>query len=262
VRGIGRLARAVVLMYHRIADAPRDPGEGDYVVSPERFRAQMDWLARSRRPVVGAERLAAPGLPDGAVALTFDDGCDSDLLVTLPLLRRLGLSATFFVTPGRLGAPGYLTPEQLRALAEGGGAVGSHGLDHQLFERLTDDELQRQLVESRRRLEDLLGARVDALSLPGGSGGARALAAARAAGYRLVFGSRPGVVRAGDAAAALPRFAMRGHHGLPAFRAMVEQQKRARLRHGARYAAARALRAALGGLGYERLRASWVARRA
>lgn len=47
--------------------------------------------------------LAAGGsLPPRAVALTFDDGYRDNLEVAVPLLERLGLSATFFLVPGLL----------------------------------------------------------------------------------------------------------------------------------------------------------------
>ena len=37
------------------------------------------------------------------MTITFDDGCETDLLVAAPILRQAGFNATFFITWGRLG---------------------------------------------------------------------------------------------------------------------------------------------------------------
>jgi peptidoglycan/xylan/chitin deacetylase (PgdA/CDA1 family) len=249
-----RSARTVVLMYHRLSDGPFDPEEGDYVLSPALFGAQMRWLAERGRGVVSLAALAESGLADGAVSLTFDDGCDSDATVAGPLLRSLGLPAAFFVNPSRVGEEGRASWDQLRALAGEGFEIGSHGLDHALFDDLVPSELERQLGESKREIEDRLGREVDALSLPGGSGGERARRAAHAAGYRLVLGSRPAPLRGPAGAGILPRFAQRRSAGLAGFQATVDLRPLVVLRQQVRYQATCAGRLLLGARGYAFLR--------
>jgi len=251
---------AVVLMYHRLSDGPFDPEEGDYVLSPSLFEAQMRWLAAGRRPVATLAQLAEGRHQDGAVVLTFDDGCDSDCTVAFPLLRSLGFPAAFFVNPARVGAEGRAGWDDLRALAAEGFAIGSHGLDHTLLDGLAPGELERQIVESRRAIEDRLGARVDALSLPGGSGGERARRKALAAGYRLVLGSRPGVVRGPAGASVLPRLAVRSGHGLTGFQAAVERRPLFLLGQRVRYSVAHGGRRLIGAGTYGRLRRLWLGR--
>ena len=43
-----------------------------------------------------------------SVCITFDDGCETDLIAAAPVLRESGFSATFYLTAGFLGTPGYL----------------------------------------------------------------------------------------------------------------------------------------------------------
>jgi peptidoglycan/xylan/chitin deacetylase (PgdA/CDA1 family) len=246
--------RAVVLMYHRLGDGPFDPEEGDYVLPPSLFEAQVRGLVAARRPVVALRALAGGCYEDGAVALTFDDGCDSDAAVAGPLLLSLGVPAAFFVNPALAGREGRASWDALRALAGQGFAIGSHGLDHTLLDGLEPAELERQLAGSRREIEERLGRPVDALSLPGGTGGARALRAARAAGYRLVLGSRPGVLRGAAGDGILPRFAMRRTRGLEGFWDAVERRPLFVLRLRARHALTLAGRRLLGTRGYARLR--------
>lgn len=69
------------------------------------------------RRVVNGEPLA------GQVALTFDDGRRSNVQVIYPLLRRLGLPATFFVCPGLVEEGRWLwnveARQRLQSLDEG-----------------------------------------------------------------------------------------------------------------------------------------------
>jgi peptidoglycan/xylan/chitin deacetylase (PgdA/CDA1 family) len=251
--------RAVILMYHRLG-AAREPEEGDYAIEEQVFEAQMLHLAARGAAVVDLDTLAAGAYPDRCAALTFDDGCDTDVTVAAPLLRRLGFPASFFVNPARVGSPGRASWPQLRALADQGFRVGSHGLDHTLLDDVPASELERQLVESKRRLEDALGRTVDALSLPGGSGGPRALRTALAAGYRLVLGSRPAPVRGALLARVQPRFPVRAGHGVDGVAAMVEQRPAVVFAMGLRYGITHATRSLLGTRAYGRLRGLWVER--
>jgi peptidoglycan/xylan/chitin deacetylase (PgdA/CDA1 family) len=241
-------------MYHRLSEGPFDPEEGDYVLPPSLFEAQVRELVARRRPVASLDHLASGAYDDGAFALTFDDGCDSDAAVAAPLLLSLGLPAAFFVNPLRVGGEGRASWAALRDLAGRGFAIGSHGLDHTLLDGLDPVELERQIAGSKREIEERLGRSVDALSLPGGTGGRPALRAARAAGYRLVLGSRPGALRGAGGDALVPRFAMRRTQGLEGFRSAVERRPLFVLRQQARHALTLAGRRLLGAGGYALLR--------
>jgi peptidoglycan/xylan/chitin deacetylase (PgdA/CDA1 family) len=61
-----------------------------------------------------------------------------------------------------------LTREEVAQLAREGCEIGSHTLDHPILSRLDPGEAERQIVESRRRLEDWTGARVRYFSYPNG----------------------------------------------------------------------------------------------
>src|SRR5436190_21863545 len=71
-------------------------------------------------PVVPLETLMAGGNGRARVALTFDDGLRSNVEVAYPILRKLGLSATFFVCPGLVERGEWLwnheARERLRSL--------------------------------------------------------------------------------------------------------------------------------------------------
>jgi peptidoglycan/xylan/chitin deacetylase (PgdA/CDA1 family) len=99
-----------ILAYHRIA--PRIDEDGfDFDVellsaSADAFRAQMRHLRDAYTPMRFADVLAAHDarrpVPRDAVVVTFDDGYDDNHDVALPILRELGVPATFFVSTGHI----------------------------------------------------------------------------------------------------------------------------------------------------------------
>ena len=94
-----------IVTYHNVAEAgeryPYDPETID--ASPSQFRRQMELLARVATPIGIRELLGAldgAKLPSNAVMITFDDGYRSCHEVALPILRDLGIRATFFIPTG------------------------------------------------------------------------------------------------------------------------------------------------------------------
>jgi peptidoglycan/xylan/chitin deacetylase (PgdA/CDA1 family) len=91
-----------IITYHHVADHhpsyPYDPNVAD--ASPAQFRRQMETLARYGTPIGIDDLIAAVGgapLPKNPVMVTFDDGYRSCHDVALPILRAVGMRATFFI---------------------------------------------------------------------------------------------------------------------------------------------------------------------
>jgi peptidoglycan/xylan/chitin deacetylase (PgdA/CDA1 family) len=85
--------RAVALLYHRVADVDHDPL--GLAVSPAHFASQIDAL---RDRIVPLDQLATGDFPDGAVAITFDDGYADNL----PALRGIDVPVTVFISTGHV----------------------------------------------------------------------------------------------------------------------------------------------------------------
>jgi peptidoglycan/xylan/chitin deacetylase (PgdA/CDA1 family) len=227
-----------ILMLHGVGGADM-PAAG--------FEQGLDWLARRFRIVplgqmiddIAAGREPGRG---GEIAITFDDGLRNQFDLAYPVLRRLGVPATFFVCPDLIEGRRWIwtqeartrlqsmSPERLRefAHATNGAAadveslvmlmkqqplaerlreeerlrahtpdfapsddahrrfdplswgdlecidptivtIGSHTLSHPILPTIDDDALQREIVESRRILEERLGRTVDLFCYPNGS---------------------------------------------------------------------------------------------
>lgn len=99
--GIG--ARLSVLIFHRVLAAPDPLLAGDPCIS--RFDEMMGWIKQwfNVLPLDEAvARLGTGSLPARAAAITFDDGYADNLLHAVPVLKRHGLHATFFIATGFL----------------------------------------------------------------------------------------------------------------------------------------------------------------
>src|SRR5258708_14127726 len=99
----GSNGRLTGLSFPRVLSEPDPlfPGELDAA----RFEAQMRWIKSwfNVLPLTEAvAHLCAGSLPARAAAITFDDGYADKYSVALPILRRAGLCATFFIATGFL----------------------------------------------------------------------------------------------------------------------------------------------------------------
>lgn len=97
----------LVLNYHRVGDASAQPWDRTlWSATAERFDAQLALLAREADVVGPADVPELAGRGRGRhVLLTFDDGYRDNREIAFPLLRRHGLTATFFLATGFLDAP-------------------------------------------------------------------------------------------------------------------------------------------------------------
>ena len=204
--------RAAVFYFHdvvapeRLAEVP--PTHRPYVLTPEELRIYLLAAAESPRRAIHATRVPAE-LGGGFYCLTFDDGMASDYTVAFPVLRELGLRATFFVVPTLVDTPGYVSWDQLREMVAAGMEVGSHSLTHPFVDGLDRPALEREFGESKRIIEDRLGAPVHAASLPRGWGARDLEEVLAGLGYRVFCTSRVGWWHPGDAPLAMPRIGVR-----------------------------------------------------
>ncbi|MGN9792331.1 polysaccharide deacetylase family protein [Streptomyces sp. OZ13] len=197
------LARPWILMYHAVGDPTTDPY--GIAVAPDRLELHLRWLrARGLRGVGVADLLRAHSAGDaaGLVGLTFDDGYADFVGTALPLLARYDCAATVFVLPGRLGGTNEWDPEgprralltgpQIRAAADAGTEIASHGLFHRRLAGCPDDVLAEETARSRELLHRLTGTAPAGFCYPYGTFDERAADAVRRAGYTYACAITPG----------------------------------------------------------------------
>lgn len=222
--------QAAILLYHSVGD--------DFNPLRVRFRdfeRQMAYLAE-RFEVIGLRELlawingerAAPHKP--LAVLTFDDGYLDNHELVKPLLLRLGLPATFYVTTSLLAGtspPAWGPPlpmmnwEQVRALASDGFTVAAHTLTHPDLTRVSDAALDRELRDAKACLEAELRCPITDFAYPSGYFNDTVREHVRSAGYTTAVTTIPGTVRVGQDPLTLRRIGIGHFVGFDQFRAML-----------------------------------------
>lgn len=158
-RAKGAKAAGRVLMMHKIGD------ESAFSLSTEAFSRLLNAL--KGKNVI---RLEDWKTEHDFVALTFDDVAESFYLNAFPLLKQYGYPFTIFVALSLLDTPGFISTAQLQELAACElCTVGSHGISHSYFSRMTKTEVRNELQVSKERLEKLTGKKIDMFAFPYGS---------------------------------------------------------------------------------------------
>ena len=206
---IGRRRRSApdglrVLLYHKVNDLPGNPGS----VPTPLFAEHMAMVAaEGYRPVSLDDVLDHLGrgvpLPPRATLITFDDGYRDNLVGAAPILARHGYPAVIFVSVGSIGSDRPFPHDErlpvrnptldwggLAEIERLGVRVESHGITHVPLAMLSDETAERELVTSKRVLEEHLGRDVRAYAYV--KGGATDFAERhkgmlRRAGYEAAF---------------------------------------------------------------------------
>jgi peptidoglycan/xylan/chitin deacetylase (PgdA/CDA1 family) len=176
--------RVVVLCYHSI-----HPVKAFASATPALFERHLVWLREECEviPFTEVRHAADAGQRSRpAVAITFDDGYEDNHEYAFPILKEVGLPATFFLTVGlvelertvverfkslRGSARADIRPltwQQIQEMREAGFGFGSHTYSHANLALLDRGEAQRELVSSRETLEARLGETVTTLAYPFG----------------------------------------------------------------------------------------------
>jgi len=249
------LDRAAILTYHAL-----DDGGSVLSTPPATFAGQMKSLVESGTRVVPLSELGRavdePASSRPRVAITFDDGLRSVYDHGLPVLAELGLPATVFLVtdycgktnawPGQptgLGDRAMLAWPEIKEMAASGVAFASHGRTHRDLTGLSARQIETEMVESKRSIEDALGLVADVFAYPYGAHDARVRALARVH-FTLACGTTLGFVAADSDRFALERLDMYYFRRSPALGRLFAADVRTyvALRRGLR-ACRRALRA-------------------
>ncbi len=159
-----------VLMYHSIGPAgTHETGSDLYSVSADNFRQQIEYIT-------------------GAV-ISFDDGLLNNYTVAYPILKEKRLKSYFFILVSKVGTPDYMNWQQIKDLQDNGMIIGSHGMTHRILTEINDSDLDYELKESKKILEEKLRQEVKYFSIPRGFYNRKVTEKAKSFGYENIFTS-------------------------------------------------------------------------
>lgn len=194
-----------ILYYHRVEEETHRS-----CVRPGAFAEQMHHLRSEGYNLLSLgsvrEHLDEQRpFPERSVIVTFDDGFADNYHNAFPVLQRESIPMTLFLTANFIGQDELpvlrdrsgvrpLDWEQVGEMARGGVELGAHTLTHPNLTELDDDELRREITESRDLIEEHTSARVRSFCYPRGDFDARVKTAVREAGYDVACTTMEGCV--------------------------------------------------------------------
>ena len=185
-----------ILLYHRLFD--KEQNDEKYEINVDEFEKHIRYLsengfrALSFSDLYSEKKLKTENI-NKSVFITFDDGSYSDYSLALPVLKKYGFTATFFITVNWMGTSNFMDLTHLEELVKAGMSIQSHGLSHSFLSDLDAADLDEELNGSKYTLEEKLNVPVDVISIPGGFFSGKVLHAAKKCGYKGVCTSVPGI---------------------------------------------------------------------
>ena len=181
--GILRDHSSKVLFYHDIYKHTKNT----FMATPlSSFQRHLDVIADNG--VVIASNITQA---DKEVQICFDDGFKG-IWECRDLWKELHWRPTIFIAVELIGQDGYLSKEQIKELSKDGFIFQAHGWSHQILTQFSQNELRREIYDSKKYLEDFLELPVTDFCFPVGYFSKCVMDACNDAGYQRMYSSIPG----------------------------------------------------------------------
>jgi len=172
--------RIPILMYHSISEPGADSRHPYFgtVTSPAVFEQQMRYLHDSGFEMLSPADIFANGetsirIVRKPVIITFDDGFRDFYTNAQPILAKYGFTAVMYLPTAYIQKTattfkGYecLTWNEVRELSRAGVLFGSHTVTHPVLKEVGHDQLEAELRDSKKTIEDELGFAIDSFAYP------------------------------------------------------------------------------------------------
>lgn len=252
-----------ILMYHDIELDRQELNRYSsadflYTLTQKQFSTQLSWLKQNNfktqllSSIVPVDKLTQS--THKKVVITFDDGHVSNYYAAAPLLIEHGMQGVFFITTDFIGRSNMLTKKQVRELSEMGMEIGSHSKTHTFPSLLSFNELQYELTESKKRLEDIIGKEVKLFSNPSGYLHPKLPELAAQTGYNAVCLGNIGRVGLHSDPFLLPRITIKRAYSQKTFERLLHYDMRTILWYKFSESFRSRVRAVIGAEGYEKLK--------
>jgi peptidoglycan/xylan/chitin deacetylase (PgdA/CDA1 family) len=172
-----------ILMYHSIASMPKGTVMRGLHVPPKRFALQMRLLKlfgyqglsmSAIKPYLNGEKVGK------VVGITFDDGYKNNLTKALPILEKMGFSATCYIVSQNIGGINHwdidkgipenpmMDEEEIKTWINAGMEIGSHTQNHIRLTECSAEIAVKEIKQSRLDLERQFNCTVEHFCYPYG----------------------------------------------------------------------------------------------
>ncbi len=216
-----------VIMYHQV-------GMFEYNIKThranychvQRFKQQIYLLKKAGYKTISLDILykyligEKVELPKKSVILTFDDGYENFYQYAFPVLQDSGFSAIVYLIANKIGGvtdwfevenretATLMSLEKIRELMKYGVEFGSHGTDHLKLTNVDKKVARKDIFESKKILEDMLGKEIRHFCYPYGDHNIDIMNFVKEAGFKTGVTCERGAVSKNVDPYAIPRKAV------------------------------------------------------
>ena len=190
-----RKSKVPVMMYHDIISKK----QVNYDLTPQELEKHFELIKSAKMTPISINRLIAhlrtgSPLPNKPILLTFDDGYGGHYEYAYPLLKKYGYPAVFAIHTSSVGVNAgrtHVTWPQLKIMANDPLiTISSHSKTHPALTKISDQQLYKEVVESKQILEAKLNRSIIYFTYPYGNHDSRVKKIVTEAGYlaAIAFG--------------------------------------------------------------------------
>jgi peptidoglycan/xylan/chitin deacetylase (PgdA/CDA1 family) len=218
-----------ILMYHSISKTPKGTFMRSLHVPPRRFAFQMLLLKIFGYRGVSISELQlhmASEKPDKVVGISFDDGYKNNLSNALPILKKLGFTATIYIVSKNIGGSNdwdsikgakkqkLLDENDINEWINSGMEIGSHTQNHTDLINCSNQIAEKEIIQSKNDLETRFKIPINNFCYPYGNFNESIIKIIKKAGYYSATTTIRGRSKNTNNLFTLPRVQVT-HHTLP-----------------------------------------------
>lgn len=225
-------------MYHRVINNSEDEGVHGTYIYENIFREHMQYLKDKNYTVITFRDLDKIGWRNRFekdkkyIILTFDDGYKDNYDLAFPILKEFGFKATIFL----MGSSTYnewdvkasgekefplMSVDMIKEMQDYGIEFGAHTFNHPKINTLSNDEIEHQIVDVKKPLEEKIGREIITFAYPYGILNDYAKEMAKKAGYTFALATDSGSVCLSDDLYQIRRIAIFPNTNLFSFKRKV-----------------------------------------
>jgi len=227
-----------VIMYHRVINNPENEGVYGTYIYEDMFKKHLQYLKDKNYTVITFKDLDKIGWRNRFekdkkyIFITFDDGYKDNYELAFPILKEFGFKATIFL----MGSSTYnewdvkaggekefplMSVEMIKEMQDYGIEFGAHTFNHPKLNTLSNEEIEYQIVDAKKPLEEKIGKEIITFAYPYGILNDYAKEMAKKAGYTFALATDSGSVCLSDDLYQIRRIAIFPNTNLFSFKRKV-----------------------------------------
>ncbi|MEX6519012.1 polysaccharide deacetylase family protein [Fusobacterium animalis] len=227
-----------VIMYHRVINNAENEGVYGTYIYEDMFKKHLQYLKDKNYTVITFKDLDKIGWRNRfekgkkCIILTFDDGYKDNYDLAFPILKEFNFKATIFlmgsltynewdVKAGGERKFSLMSVEMIKEMQDYGIEFGAHTFNHPKLNTLSNEEIEHQIVDVKKPLEEKIGKEIITFAYPYGILNDYAKKMAKKAGYTFALATDSGSVCLSDDLYQIRRIAIFPNTNLFSFKRKV-----------------------------------------